>query len=678
MKVIAGNGGLQLDTMQLDTNRRTLQRRVEIQITPTFSELDAGQERIKHYLSERFAEREEPGEKAEGDNILIDIAILGVGGEGFQASRARDHSRIYPIRIYHATVLLGPLYTRDVDHTPCPLCLERRWLALRSREEQETLNTLQQAFIFGANPRLLPSALEMIWIVIAEVLSQHNPAKHPTESRHLYALNLDSLNLARHELIADSSCLFCARSEPDKPAVFQLSSRPKRGPLDYRLVKPQEYGLPELGYVNPVCGMLGSASAIDHYHTVTAPVSGKFLMKNGTDFYDVWWGGHTTNFRTSKYVGQLEGLERYCGHWARSREIAVVDSYKNLGTEALDPRTCGLYQPALYEENPHFQRFSEDRKLSWIWGYSLGGKRPILVPEPLVYYGGRTTKKDGPFVYDNSNGCAIGSCLEEAIFYGLLELIERDNFLLCWYAKLAPPRIDPWSSRNPSTLRLLDRIERLGYDAHFLDTRLDTEIPTITAVLVNRKDEIGKLVLAAGVGLDPEDAIRSALCEVSAYVASISWRVQKRLEEMREAAKDFTKILLLDQHPLLHALPEMAEHSAFLLQNPLLRSVEDTYESYRAAHAPNADLLDDLRYCLDVIFKLGMDVIVVDQTSPEVEEVGLKVARVIVPGLLPIDFGWGMQRVYSLPRLRTVPRTAGFLDKDFDPQLLNTTPHPFP
>ncbi|MFD3453296.1 YcaO-like family protein [Streptomyces sp. NPDC058691] len=32
----------------------------------------------------------------------------------------------------------------------------------------------------------------------------------------------------------------------------------------------------------------------------------------------------------------------------------------------------------------------------------------------------------------DSNGGAIGSCMEEAVLFGLLELIERDAFLLGW------------------------------------------------------------------------------------------------------------------------------------------------------------------------------------------------------------------------------------------------------
>nr|MBA2682293.1 TOMM precursor leader peptide-binding protein [Ktedonobacteraceae bacterium] len=582
--------------------------------------------------------------------------------------------------MYHATVILGPLCTIGAGHSPCPLCLERRWLAIRPREEQGALDTLQQALVIGANARLIPSTLELIWTVVEGTLYENALPKPSVDKNWLYALHLDSLCLTRHELIADSSCPTCAHPEPDteEAAVLHLSSHIKRETSESRLIKPLEYELPEDGYVNPACGMLGSISTVDRLHTVTAPVTGKFLLRNKYELYDVWWGGHSTNFSMSRRIGILEGLERYSGHWSRAKKVTVIDSYQNLAPDALDPRTCGLYHPDLYEAAyPYTMPFSVERKSSWVWGYSFQQARPILVPEQLAYYAGPTDDSP-PYVHDCSNGCAIGSCIEEAILFGLLELIERDNFLLCWYAKLSPPRIDPWSSRSLSTLRLLDRIDLMGYDMHFLDTRLDTQIPTITAVAVKREDSYGKLVLAAGVGLDPEDAIRGALCEVAAYVATIGDRVQKNLAQLRTLAGDFSKVNSLDQHPLIYGLPEMAKHAEFLLQNPHISSVEEAYKTQMAEHPLNRDLLDDLQSCIDIILKLGMDVIVVDQTCPELEGTGLKVASVIVPGLMPIDFGWGRQRVFTLPRLRTVPRTAGFLSRDFDPALLNLTPHPFP
>jgi ribosomal protein S12 methylthiotransferase accessory factor len=93
---------------------------------------------------------------------------------------------------------------------------------------------------------------------------------------------------------------------------------------------------------------------------------------------------------------------------------------------------------------------------------------------------------------------------------------------------------------------------------------------------------------------------------------------------------------------------------------------------------PGDDLRDDVAACVEAVAKAGFDVVVVDQTMPEQRGLGFHTAGVIVPGLLPIDFGWRRQRARHLPRTRTALREAGLLDRDLDPADLNPAPHPFP
>lgn len=81
---------------------------------------------------------------------------------------------------------------------------------------------------------------------------------------------------------------------------------------------------------------------------------------------------------------------------------------------------------------------------------------------------------------------------------------------------------------------------------------------------------------------------------------------------------------------------------------------------------------------MDAVTAAGFDVIVVDQTMPEQRELGLTTVSVIVPGLLPIDFGWTRQRALDMPRLRTALGAAGLRPGELTDAELNLAPHPFP
>jgi ribosomal protein S12 methylthiotransferase accessory factor len=146
-------------------------------------------------------------------------------------------------------------------------------------------------------------------------------------------------------------------------------------------------------------------------------------------------------------------------------------------------------------------------------------------------------------------------------------------------------------------------------------------------------------------------------------------------------AADFSLVTALHDHPLVYGIPEMAVHADFLLRDgktdPRL-AVADLQWPDASGAAASGDLKDDLERCVAAVVAGGFDVVVVDQTLPEQRTLGLHTFSVLVPGLLPIDFGWSRQRALGMPRLRTALHAAGLRDRELQPRDLNPAPHPFP
>lgn len=657
---------------------------ITLELLPTDTVLDETLGLLQEFLNAKLAATELQTLIADDLNIAIEIGFLGLRHTDASGRQKWVQRVVYPVRILHSSVLFGPL---SVPGEPgCPYCLERRWLANRPYEEQHALDTLQNVRVPAPHPRFLPPVLETLWSIVEVDLQRHLArlsVAQPQDGqlgRTFYELQLDALKITPYQLLADSDCPLCRHPVLDEPIAepFELSSHVKSAVNSYRLTSPLDYTLPEKGYINPVSGMLGSGAITVLNHTVTAMVRGNWQLKGEDRGILVGWGGHHTRLDVSERVGILEGLERYCGHWPRTKPPVYLESYQTLADDALDLSTCGLYLPAIYQRYKNqLAPYSPDLKMSWVWGYSYRQARPLLVPEQLAFYAGGNQRLRQS-VWDTSNGCAIGSCMEEAVLHGLMELIERDGFLLSWYARLAAPRIDPWSSHARETLHVLDRIDHLDFDVHVLDTRFDLTIPNVTVVVQRRDNELGQLMVGAAASLDPEAAIRSALREVAAYIPDMRERVESKKDAIAEMIADYQKVQKLEHHPLLYGFPEMAQKAHFLLQNACLKTVDETYAQWYREMPRQLDLRADLQYCLNLISQLGMDVIVVDQTAPELAGTGLKVVKVIVPGLIPIDFGWGRNRVFGLSRLSTLPRTCGYTTEDFDLAQLNLDPHPFP
>ncbi len=487
-------------------------------------------------------------------------------------------------------------------------------------------------------------------------------------------------------LLAEPLCPTCTSCTPADGAsdregaeqpVLPLVSRPKPAPDRRRLRPADGYELPEAALANPVCGVLGAGTWSDVVSPTTAPVAGSVFMRGYAGLTDVTWSGQANSFRASRSLAFLEGLERYAGTHRRSTAPMLTDSYHNLGAAALDPRECGLYSDRTYREDPMLGPFDPDRPIPWAQGWSLRDQKPVLVPARICYYSAGVAADN--FVFECSNGCAIGSCLEEAVLYGLLELVERDAFLLGWYGNAPLPEIDLTASTGPALRAMLDRAALLGYDVHAYDNRIDLAVPVVTALAVRRDGGPGTLAFAASAGFDPEDTIESAVSEILTYIPHLPGQVRERPDELAAMAENFDLVRRLPDHAALFGLPQMARHARSYLEPAApARPAAELYADWAETCPRGTDLLDDLLFCRDRFTEAGHDVIVVDQTSPEQRRLGLHTVSTLVPGLLPIDFGWTRQRALGLPRLRTALRRAGLRETDLTDEELRLVPHPFP
>ncbi|KZZ84409.1 TOMM precursor leader peptide-binding protein [Bacillus sp. SJS] len=489
----------------------------------------------------------------------------------------------------------------------------------------------------------------------------------------IFLLNMRTLEGSRHSFLPDPFCDVCG-SVPDdcaELARIELKSSLKTDKNSYR------------------CRSMGELSKFlskDYLDSSTGLFNEK-VVDLSTPFADTMvnlplfggnegTAGRTLSYEASEMTAILEGLERYCGYTARGKNTVIRERYRNLTGQAINPLTVGVHAPEKYAEPDFpFQPFHPDRKLNWVWGYSFLQERPVLVPELLAYYSMGCGHKGG-FVYETSNGCAVGGSLEEAIFHGIMEVAERDSFLITWYARLGLRRIDPRSSGDTELNLMLDRMETLnGYDLYLFQSTMEHGIPSIWAVVKNRRDSGMNLMCAAGAHLDPVRAVKSAVFELAGMMGALGERLDDNREKYARMLEDGSLVRQMEDHGMLYGLPEAEERLNFLLQDdrPLL-SFEEAFE-----RAPiRTDIKDDLEDVILRFKKRNMDVIVVDQTAPELKKNGLHCVKVLIPGMLPMTFGHHLTRLTGLERVLKVPEELGYRNGPLTYEELNPYPHPFP
>jgi ribosomal protein S12 methylthiotransferase accessory factor len=366
----------------------------------------------------------------------------------------------------------------------------------------------------------------------------------------------------------------------------------------------------------------------------------------------VAWAGNATTYAGAQLVGLCEAFERHAGVTPRGERKVVVGSLGELRDGALDPRDCGLYDVEFYAAHREVEPFSDELRIRWVTGYSLTEARPILVPAQLAYYG-TLPAGESRFVFESSNGCATGTCLEEAIFFGMLEVIERDAFLMQWLAELSPVQVDLESVDCPQLQILRTRLKGAGCSVAVLDSRLDLKVPTVIAV-TQREGGYGAFLVAAASHLDPRAAILSAVTDAASRQVGFVERTKRQERRLRATLNDFSRVRTISDHGDLYGLPEAAREAAFLTRGPVADYAQ-LYSGWEREAPRFSDLREDIEWLTLQLCAAGLTrVIVVDQTSPEGLRAGLRTVKVLIPGALPMYFGHDQCRAHGLKRLTEI------------------------
>lgn len=371
-----------------------------------------------------------------------------------------------------------------------------------------------------------------------------------------------------------------------------------------------------------------------------------------------------------------ETVERYCMCIYDKRDM-VLAPYEEVAADAVHPDEVRLYSRAQLADRRVFSRheyFTERSRICWVWGFSLTEQRPRLVPASLVYLDYQVDHDLGEVAIGRnaSSGLAAGVTLEEAVLTGLLEVIERDSFTICWLQRRMGPRI---RVDEQELAQLLQRKFQAGHprvQLQIFENTLDIPAASMFAIL-RRPTEIGPvLCVGSAARLDPREALLKCLYEAGQSVAFIRYLRQR--EKGWQPADDFSDLVSFDLHALHYNLrPELIPE--------VFRFCDDVKEEVPLSVLPNRStgrVLGDLESLIERLRGLGSEVIVVEITTPDIREVGLRVVRVIATRLVPLH--GNHNRPFLGPRrLYEVPEKLGWATRGWDPAAgLNPYPHPFP
>lgn len=238
-------------------------------------------------------------------------------------------------------------------------------------------------------------------------------------------------------------------------------------------------------------------------------------------------------------------------------------------------------------------RLLEDIPMQWVWGTNISRGEDVLIPFSWF------------FAINEFNGPSAGNTLEEAAIQGICEIVERHVCSLVNNQKLITPRIDTTSIGDAVARELLHKFDAHGIELYLNDFSLDTGICTVGALAIDRSTfpEKSEIVYTAGTTPSPEKALIRAITEVA------------------QLAGDFNT----GSNYVASGLPKPLA----MAEVEYLTDATESVTIDMMVNLADNNIRVEIDNCIDALKKIGMDIIMIDVTHPDLQ---IPALYTIVPG----------------------------------------------
>lgn len=558
------------------------------------------------------------------------------------------------IKLIGNTAWIGPIF--EPGTTGCWACLAQRLRGNRQVESYILGKTGNSNPLKTSRSGLVSAVQAGATVAATEIVKWLLGANQVVLRGQLLTFNFLSTETQKHTLIRRPQCAVCGdpgyladKREP-KPIELAPCKSKFTAESGHRTVFPEETFARYRPHVSPITGVVSSLVNITGEmngilysyvagHNFAMPRDDIALLRHNLRGRS---GGKGMTDIQAKVSAMSEAIERYSGVYRGEDEITIRSTYKQLGAQALHLHDCLLFSQKQYTDRQAWNKqltsnfhlvpnpFAEDVELEWSPLWSLTEQTFKYLPTVYCYYGHPDLRWF--FCGSDANGCAAGNTLEEAILQGFLELVERDAVALWWYNCIKRPKVDVNSFALSYFDVLQTHYQKLNRSLWVLDLTSDLGIPVMAAISGRVDREIEDIIIGFGAHLDPKVAILRALTELNQFLPEVS-----QLEP-----DGSTKYRVNDRETLDWFKTAKMQRQSYLAPSEQLPA--KTAGDYPLLY--KNDLKDDVLTCVAIAQQAGLETLVLDQTLPDV---GMRVCRVVVPGLRHFWRRLGPGRLYDVP-----------------------------
>ena len=358
-------------------------------------------------------------------------------------------------------------------------------------------------------------------------------------NHHIVSQDLLGATTVKHYVATRPQCPTCGRKKlrdprrAPQPIELGAGARLVMTSGGYRTVSSRATVARFRKHVSPLTGVVTRLERIEadlplntnYYaaHNFSAPAHSVDQLRAGLTGGSFGKGSTAEQAEASAL---MEAIERYSGIF-QGDEIRVTRRFTDFAPgEAILPNDVLLFSdaqsradPALTDDAGEQQvapaPFDPSARIEWSPVWSLRDGRFKYLPTSLLYF-----FYSGPAAFQaDSNGCAAGNTLEEAIVQGFLELVERDAYAIWWYNRSQRAEVDLGAINDSYVRDLQTQLGETGRKLWVLDVTSDLGVPTYVAILHWMQNGHENIEFGSGAHFDRRIAVLRTLTELNQFLS---------------------------------------------------------------------------------------------------------------------------------------------------------------
>lgn len=355
----------------------------------------------------------------------------------------------------------------------------------------------------------------------------------------------------------------------------------------------------------------------------------------------------------------FEACERYSLADFKFRDFTYA-SFNQLkqGNPAINPdRFCHISKQQRKQDRFRDFSFSANSFFYWTKCKNLFTNRGLFLPSQLIYC---------PYLYKDekrimlpiSTGTAFGSCLEDALYRGICEVIERDAYSISYLLRI-PPFLLEYSSFTNKVEEILEKFRKFRLEVRSYLLYSDINVPTVLSMILDSSE----IAPPISLGLKTDHNLENAIVGSIEEAFQIRTWIRTCMVKSSFEGKTYTERVVL-KRALFWTHRKNLQLLDFITETPKIKEISQG----ETVKYKSTTVKTKLQMVKQELRKKDFSVYYKDITYKPLKKLGFAVVKCLIPDLHPmhLDEDYPYEGGIRLEKLKRQISTD-----------INRVPHPF-